>query len=463
MSAPTPTPAFIEIAVIGAGLTGLTIAHAAHAAGRSVCVLERSPRIGGAIETVRDSGFLCESGPNSMLIKSPEVEAFIRSTAAGDQLVDCAAGASKRFIVRDDTVCTVPASPWAGVGSRLFSLRAKLRILREPWISRPPLADESVASFVSRRLGREFLDFAIGPMVSGVFAGDADQLSIRHAFPKVWRLEDQYGSLIRGAIALMRARRTSHTPPFKSRLVSFRDGLEVLPHSLAAPLGTALHTNAQLTAARRTADGWHLEWTDGAGVSQALACRHLVVTVPFDKLPDLPFEPELRTALAGLPAVPHPPVTTVVTGFARDQVAHPLDGFGMLLSPAQPRFILGSIFSSSLFPARAPDGMVSLMSFVGGARQPDNACLDAATIIERTCADLQTLLGVRGAPRFTRVVHWPRAIPQYIVGHGALIDGLDQIGRAWPGLYLQGNYRGGPGLNDCIASGIHTAQRLIGS
>jgi oxygen-dependent protoporphyrinogen oxidase len=344
----------------------------------------------------------------------------------------------------------LPASPAGGITTPLYSPLEKLRLLAEPFISKSKLQDESVTSFVSRRMGPAFLEYGISALVSGIFAGDPDALSIKHAFPKVWNLEQNHGSLIGGALKLKRERKKQGIVPFKSRMISFRKGLQQLVEALAAHEGITTRTDASISSIDRDGEGrWKV-----AGDGFAFEAKQVVVTTPLHVHEKLPFQQALRDELADLPRIDHPPLSTLVLGYDRDRVGHPLDGFGVLIPRLEKRFSLGCIFSSTLFPNRAPDGKVSLMCFIGGVQQPENGELPTNQLIEQTVRDLTPLLDLKGDPGFHFHTFWPLAIPQYNVGHGVFLQALEDLESRHPGLHLHGNFRGGPGLNDCIENAL---------
>jgi oxygen-dependent protoporphyrinogen oxidase len=448
------------VVVIGAGLTGLTVAAALRRAGNPVILLEKAERPGGVIRSIRRDGFLAEDSANSMMIKAREVEDFVGALGLNDRLVDANPIANKRFLMRNGRVLAMPMSMMDAVRTPLYTFGAKLRLLKEPFVPAAPRdADESVADFVTRRMGREFLDYGIAALVSGIFAGDPKRLSLRHAFPKVWNLEANYGSLVGGAVKLMLERRREGLKPYKSRIVSFRDGLETLPLAMAGELGSDLRLGAGVREIAPRDGAWRVAWTDANGTHEVDA-RAVVPTIPLPALKELPWVDDIRETFAGLPSLVHPPVTTLSVGYRRDQVAHPMDGFGMLTPLAENRRILGAIFSSTLFPGRAPEGHVLFMVFMGGATRPELAARTESEALEIARPELGEMFGVAGEPAFVSHRHWPAAIPQYNVGHGDFIGALASIEARWPGLHLQGNFRGGPGVNDCIASGLALAERL---
>ncbi|MFP4282468.1 MAG: protoporphyrinogen oxidase [Opitutales bacterium] len=448
------------VLLVGAGISGLTTAYGLRKRGFEVTVLEADERVGGAIQSERIDGFLCEAGPNSMQVKTAAVRAFLAEVGLEDRITPANEAAGKRFVVRDGRPVAVPASPLAAVSTPLFRWPAKLRLLREPWVPPTDKDDESVASFVTRRLGPEFLEYAIGPMTSGIYAGDPERLSIRHAFPKVWALEREAGSLIRGALKLKKERKARGEAPFKTQLLSFREGLGELTARLADELGDALYLRARFHSLHRAANGrWVAGWTQPVG-ERSGEFDHVVLTTAPATWHQWQLPPPLAAALLAQPPLAYPPVATLVLGFRREQVAHPLDGFGVLVPRSEGFPFLGSIFSSTLFPGRAPEGHVSLMLFLGGVLAPEAGAWPTETAIAQSLDGLHRLLGVRGEPVFHRHTQWPEAIPQYDVGHGDFVDGLTALEHKHPGLHFRGNYRGGPGLSDCIQNALTLAATL---
>jgi oxygen-dependent protoporphyrinogen oxidase len=447
-----------RIAVLGGGITGLTAAWQLQRAGLAPVVFERSARIGGAIGAVRSDGWLHELGPNSLLEGSAKTAAFIDELGLGSRRLYASPTAKKRYIVRGGRLVAMPASPLGFVATRLFSARAKLNLLGEPWRGRG-LADreESVADFVRRRLGREFLDYAVNPFVGGVYAGDPAQLSVRHAFPKLDALEREHGSLIRGALKL---RNASGGP--QGRIFSFPHGLSEITTALARPLGDAARLQHTVSKLWRVHGGWAVEF-EHAGRLHIERFDAVICTLPAGTLAALEFDGVPATlSLRSLREIEHPPVVSLMLGYRRDDVQHPLDGFGMLVPAVERRSILGTLFSSTLFPGRAPDGFVGLTSFIGGVRQPELAAHDDTKLVDLVHGELIALLGARDRPVFTHIQRWPRAIPQYTLGYQRFHDAIAAAEAGAPGLFIGGNCRDGISLAQCIASGQRLAKTALG-
>ncbi|SDR65398.1 protoporphyrinogen oxidase [Opitutus sp. GAS368] len=447
-----------SIAVVGGGLTGLTAAWRLHQAGHRVTVFEKAPQVGGAIVTTERDGWLVEGGPNS-LQETPEVAALIAELGLTDQRALVSPTARKRFIVRDGRPVMVPLSPAGLLTSPLFSLGARLRVLTE-LLTRPRVrtTDVNLASFVASHFGREIVDYGLNPFVLGVYAGDPEKLSARYAFPNLWQLERSHGSLLRGFRAQAAERRTRGDAAGVVPIISFQHGLQTLPRALAAalPAGT-VQTEATVTSLI-PGQPWKLIWTRADAVT-TVEFDAVVLALPATGLAQLVFSTLGERTLASLDHQPHPPVSSLFLGFRREQVAHPLDGFGALVPAREQRSLLGVLFSSSLFAGRAPDGHVALTVFAGGMRQPETGRLDTATLLARVLPDLRELLGVTGDPVFTHHTFWPKAIPQYNLGHERFLEPLARCEVQHKGLFIGGNARDGISLPDCLKSGAELARK----
>ncbi len=429
---------------------------ACSAPGCPVQVLEAAARPGGVIGSERRSGVLFERGPNSGMDTSPAINALLDDLGIRSQRLDASKASSRRYVLRGGRLVALPMSGGAFIATPLFSPAAKLRLFAEPFIARAPSeAEESIAGFVRRRLGREFLDFAVEPFVSGIYAGDPEQLSVRAAFPRLHALEQRYGSLLRGAILGARERRRK-AEKSKSAAVSFsfRHGMQTLTDALAAALAD-VQCGATVVQLAREPDGSYVVTVDRvshAAHAATLRARAIVLAVPAYAGAAL-VRALAPDAAASLEAIPYAPVMVVASAYRRSDVGHPLDGFGFL-APAreQPR-VLGSLFSSTMFEQRAPGDTVVFTSFLGGRRNP--ALIDAPDeeLLQSVRYELERLVAARGTPLFDEITRWPRAIPQYTIGHLQRIAQVERAERELPGLTFCANYRGGVSIGDCIMNG----------
>jgi oxygen-dependent protoporphyrinogen oxidase len=354
----------------------------------------------------------------------------------------------------------LPTSLFGFLSTKLFSPSAKLRLFLEPFLPRGQAAEESVGAFVQRRLGQEFLDYAINPLVSGIYAGDPQRLSVQHAFPKIAALEARYGSLIRGQIFGARERkRRGEVSKAHAKKFSFDEGLQVLPDQMHARLGDAVHLNSTVTAVARNAAAWSVAVQSGGKLNQADHSAVLFAATAY-QLADLRLDAGAPADLKPFAEIHYPPVASVVLGFRREDVLHPACGFGMLIPRIEGFNILGTIFSSSLFPNRAPAGHLTLTSYLGGASNPKVALQPPEALIETTLQDLRVLLGVTGRPTYQHLSVYPRAIPQYELGYGRFKKRMDDLEASAPGFFLAGHFRDGISLSDSIVSGLRAAERI---
>lgn len=455
-----------DVAVVGAGIWGLATHHYLRrlAPRTRVHLFDAGRRPGGAISTVCRGDYLFEPGPNSLLDNSPELRQLLDETGLSEPVIEARPEAARnRFIVRDGRLRPLPMSPPALLTSDLFSLGAKLRLAREPFVRAADAdAEETLEQFVLRRLGREFLDYAVDPFVSGTFAGLPSELCVRSAFRRLWNLEQNHGSLIRGAIRLARERKRAGSSGDvqagpSGKMLSFAGGLQTLVDTLAQPLGDNLTPGVRLTSVRRGDQGLDLHFEGDSGGVDVQAAT-VLLTIPAHAYDDVSFGFDIpATALHG---IPYPPVTAVFFGFDRHPLAEPPDGFGFLVPRVEGRSVLGTLWNSSAYTGRAPEGGAAFTTYIGGRRQPEIAGWEDDRLIHAVRDELRQLMGIEAKPDEIVLRRWERAIPQYVMGHGTAMGAVDNLEQSQPGLYVGGNFRGGISVGDCVSRASETARKI---
>jgi protoporphyrinogen/coproporphyrinogen III oxidase len=455
----------MRVAIIGGGISGLTLAHNLRAAGQQVVLLEAGERLGGNIRTRAQDGFLTEDGPNSFMDKEPALRALVEVLGLTPRLRPASAAARERFLYTRGRLRALPASPPAFLTSDVLPFPARLRVLGELFTRRPPEGkDESLGEFGRRHLGRTATQVLLGGMQAGIFAGDLEALSVAAVFPKMVALEREHRSLILGAVRSRKLDRAvpgggggGEATPLSGALCTFEGGLQALVDALGRSVADAVRLRTRVESLQRTADGrWRLELGGGAAPVEA---ERVVLCVPAPAAARLlqPLEPALAEPLE---AIPYAPVAVVHLGFAPGALAEPPRGFGFLVPPQEGRPLLGCIHVSTVFPFRAPEGGALLTCLLGGMGQPQVAGLEEAALVALAREELRQLAGVQAVPTLQQVVRWPRAIPQYTVGHLARVQRLEAASARWPGLTVSGNAVRGVGLADCVRESAVLARAL---
>ncbi len=459
--------------MVGGGPSGLVLGRelmdAASPARPDVTVCEARPRAGGKAWTERSGGYTIEHGPEGFLDSAPATLALARRLGLGERLLPAAPRAARRYLYARGALRPVPTHPASFLASGILSLRGRLAVLGEPFRAPAPDGDESVAAFARRRLGSEAATTLVGAMVRGVYAGDAEALSMPSSFPRLAALEREHGSLVRALVARRRhyqsgggsadggaaggGKRGGPAGP-GGRLTSFVGGMGELGEALARALGSRFESGRPAAAVRRAGAGWRVEFADGASEF----CDAVALAVEPWSAAALVAEtsPALAAALAEIPSAP---AVVVALGFATGDLGRPLDGFGFLVPPNEPLRMLGCLWSSAAFAHRAPHGHALLRVLLGGR---DRAVLDLPDdrLTSLVLGELERTMGVRGAPAMVRIIRWPRAIPQYTVGHGDRLARIAAELACLPGLHLVGNGYRGIALNDCV-TGAQAAARAV--
>ncbi|HEX9793739.1 MAG TPA: protoporphyrinogen oxidase, partial [Planctomycetota bacterium] len=400
-----------DLAVVGAGPAGLAAAHFARKRGLRAVVLEGRATPGGKVRTRRDGGFVVECGPQGWLDREPAVRECCVDLGLEPLAASLAAG--ERFVFRGGRLHAVPTGPVSFLRSPLLSLRGRMRLMREPFVKgRRDDADESIHAFAARRIGAEAADVMVDAMVSGIYAGDAKQLSLPACFPVMREIEREHGSLLRGLIARRRRGVAKGGPSGPGgALLSFPRGMATLVEAITAELGNDLRLGGPVHGLRTTAAGWRV--ATGAGSVDA---REVLLTPPARTIAELlaPLEPGLRAIAA---EIPESDLAVVTVAWLRERVAHPCAGFGFLAPRREGFRPLGVLFVHEIFAGHAPPDRVVLRIMLGGVHDPDVVGLDDEQLLATALDPLRPLLGITGDPERIWIERVRGAVPQYVLGH----------------------------------------------
>ncbi len=452
-----------QVVVIGAGISGLTTAYWLKQKGIEVRILEKDSEVGGTMKTINENGWLVESGPNSALETTPLFNQLFSDLGILDERIYANEASNKRYILRENILHPLPMSPLAFLKSKLWSVKGKLRLLKEPFIGRAA-KEESIAEFVERRLGREFLDYAINPFVAGVYAGNPEDLSVRSAFPKLYALEEKYGGLIKGMIKGRKERKMrAEKSKDSAKLFSFKDGMQTFPRSLSKKLGDNVFLNSTVLNIIPTKVGQKRIYVTSFqqyGENKNIESDAVVLATPSYVASKIiePIDPEVSKVLN---SIYYPPVAEIVLGYVKENINRVLDGFGYLIPEKEKRKILGTIWSSTIFPNRAPQGYELFTTFVGGSRNPDLLENSDEKLLDITNSEVKNLIGISGDPVFKKIIRWEKAIPQYKLGYYKTIASIEKFEQNFGGAFICSNYRGGISVGDCVMSAERAVKNIL--
>ena len=449
-----------RIIIVGGGISGLSLACLLHTREPSldVIVLEAEERLGGKIWTDKAEGFLCEAGVNGFLNNKPKTLELAATLSLSPLKSNDAA--RKRFIFSEGRLHSLPESPHAFFSSGLLSMRGRLRVAYEMFAPKGRKEDESLADFGRRRLGKEAFEKLIDPMASGIYAGDPEALSLKSCFPRIHQLETEYGSLIRALIRLQvearKAGRSGPGPGPGGVLTSFYDGMETFILGLKASLGERVRSSSRVMSLTGKRDQFTLSLEDGSSMESDCVVMATPAHASSEILKD--FDQALSRSLS---EIPYPAVSVVCLGYKKEKIGRSLDGFGFLVPFREGRKILGTLWDSSIFPNRAPEGYVLLRTMMGGARASHLAAQDEKKLVDMVSAELGEIMGLKVQPDFARVYVHEKAIPQYTLGHQGRLETMERLLARYKGLFLAGNSYRGISVNDCIENSYRLADQLM--
>ena len=450
-----------EVVVVGAGITGLVAAFYLERLWnvRDIALLEAAERAGGNIATEREDGFTVERGPNGFLDNVPETLRLLEDLGLEPQR-SCDA-ARKRFLACRGKLARVPEGPISFLLSPLLSLPGRLRVFCEPFARRRPPGDETVFNFAARRIGPEAAEVLVDAMVTGVFAGDSKVLSLKSAFPKMEAMERRYGSLVRALLAKMWLRLTGSVEAAPGgpagpggTLTSVKGGLENLIRALEKALEGRIVTGAPVSRIVPADRGFRVKTARGP-----FRARKVFLAVPAPRAAAI-LSDAVPAAADLLRRTPQAPVAVVACAFAREKFPHPLDGFGFLVPRREKSRLLGSLFTSSIFPDRSPPDKVLLRNMVGGLRDPLAVSLPDGKLTELVLGELRRYLGPLPDPERVWIFRHPEGISQYPPGHTARLNALELVLRRSGCLFTAGSSFRGISINLCVVQGLEAARRL---
>ncbi|HEU4834634.1 MAG TPA: protoporphyrinogen oxidase [Pyrinomonadaceae bacterium] len=456
-----------RIVIIGGGISGLAAAHRVLELNQAaqVTIVEASGRLGGTVHTEFRDGFLLERGPDSFISEKPQAIDLAKRLGLESQLIQTNEEYRRSFIVRDGRLRAVPegfqlmapSRMWPFITSDIFSLPGKMRMAADLFLPRKSTngtTDESLASFVRRRLGQEALARMAQPMVGGIYTADPETLSLRATLPRFLDMEQKHRSLILAMLRQGRAQKTGTSGARYSLFLSFDRGMQVLVDAVTR-IRADLRVNTR--AQRLTFDhGWKIYTDKEEQIEADAVCLAVPAYIAASLLDDT--HEQLAQKLR---EIKYASTATINFGYRRAAIAHPLNGFGFVVPFVEKRSLIACTFSSVKFSGRAPEGHVLLRAFAGGALQPEIFALDESEMSRRVEADLRELLGIREDPRFIEVAKWARSMPQYEVGHLDRVSQIEKLASELPGLSLAGNAYRGAGIPDCIRSGEAAAESVV--
>ncbi|MCU0344339.1 MAG: protoporphyrinogen oxidase [Ignavibacterium sp.] len=439
-----------KVIVIGAGISGLTTAYLLSKKGFDVVILEKNNSVGGSIESVLENGFLFDRGPNSALETTPVIGQLINELNLEPELLYASKQANKRYILRDNKLHSLPMSPQGLIKTKLFSGKAKLRLMAEPFIGRSNDGYyQSLAEFVKRRLGQEFLDYAINPFVAGVYAGRPEDLSVKSAFPKLYALEEKYGGLIVGTIRSIRERKKrAEVAKQSAKMLSFKSGMIALPKAIEKYFGERVLLSSEVTSIDKNQNGYTVAYQQNGNINK-LNCDAVLSTIPSFCASSL-FTKYSKDFKTHADAIYYPPVLVYYLVYDRKLIKQDLDGFGFLIPAKENKSFLGALWSSVIFSDRTDETKAAFTLFIGGSRNPDFVKEDRTSLLTKVRKEFEALMGITAEPVYSSERFWEKAIPQYNLGYVEHERFFDEFEKQNPGIFISGNFRGGISVGDCI-------------
>ena len=443
-----------DVIIIGAGISGLTTAYLLHNKGYNVLILEKKNTVGGHIKTDHRNGFQLEAGPHSFLGSSEYIWKLIEKLDFEDQAIAASSTSKNRYIYRNNKLHPLPLSPFSFLTTPLLSIKAKVRLMIEPFISNGAQENETAWDFFQRRFGKEAATYIMSPFVSGVYAGNVHTLGAKAAFPKFWHFENDSGSMILGAVKYMRAKKKRFNEEgltSKKGLYSFKQGLGQITKQLAEKLKNKTQTAIDELFIKKEGENYLLHFNN-----KTIKAKALVIATPPKEATKL-LSSVMADSIKLLNEIPMAPVTLIHWTVPKDTPIP--EGFGFLMPKINNKRVLGILFPSYLFPNRAPDDQILLASFYGGMLDPIACGLSESVLTDLLLKEHKEIFNTDLAQaKILKFTRYEQAIPQLLPSHLNLIDSIEKVLKTCPGIFLAGNYLSGVGMEQAVASGFQAAE-----
>lgn len=448
----------IDIAIIGAGISGLSSAAFLSKSGVKAQVFEQAEKVGGVIQTVSHNGVQMDLAANSTIDKNLQVRELVKWSGLNEDLLTASATSSKKYILKNGNLVGLKG-PASAIFGPLLSWKGKLRVFRELFVpAKKDGVEESIADFVTRRFGKELLDYAINPMVAGIYAGNPSEIGVEAAFPKMKAMEDEFGSVIKAAPKVMKRNKLLPEPKPTKDTLSFKLGMHQLVAGIANKLQDQIHTQHQLKSIKPLDRGYELTFKNG-NQEKTVYAKKVLFTTPSYITADL-IKAIDSDISAQLRRIEYPTVAVWNLVYNQDQVGQNLDSFGYLIPEKERQSYLGATWSSVVFPDKSTAGKAVFTLYIGGSRNQKEMMLNVEKWKQKVLEEFQGQMKISGEPNFEYFQLWDKAIPQYKVGHLGLVENLKSFEKSHPGLYIRGNFVGGNAVADCIENGFINAQEL---
>ena len=431
-----------EVVVIGGGISGLSCAFFLKKHGSDFLLVEKSDRVGGVMHSLEEEGYLLEEGPTTFMGMTAPVKEVVEVLHLNSRVITPAESSKKRYVYKNGKLHLVPLNPFHLFSSSLLSWKGKLRLFREPLISRRSFADETVADFFRRRIGSEATESLIDPFVSGVYGSDMRELSVQATFPQLAAWEREFGSLFKGVL--------KNKSPKKDRMLySFKHGLEELPLAVEKWLGSHVLKKSQVTHIEKNEQGHFILTIFKEDQTQTIETKALICASPAYVTAEM-----LQTLDAALATellqIPYAGLNVYHLGYHKEDVGSSCEGFGFLIPRSEQKKTLGVLWTSSFFENRAPENHILLTVMAKGEAN-----------LEDILEEVRGILSTQGEPQFVHEKKYLKALPQYTLGHLQRVMRVEQHLKQHPGLFITGNFLKGVSTLECIEQGFETVVHFL--